>query len=58
MEETGEIRPPLHNEDFLTKSNRISLAYYNFSDDEIFSVLRVTENTDNDKVPSFDEWNW
>ncbi len=73
VEETGEVRPPLNRENFLSATNKISLAYYNFNELERFPILRVTEITDircveimrdvwatlvDDKVPSFDEWNW
>ncbi len=75
VEETGEVRPPLKRENFLTAADEVSFAYYNHDETEKFTILRVTEiaNTDtrcaeimknvwvtlvDDKVPSFDEWNW
>ncbi len=61
VEETGEVRPPLNRENFLSATNKISLAYYNFSEIEVFPILHVTEITDTNKTPltdKFEEEGW
>jgi len=56
VEETGEVRFPNRGETFL-RANNIDIAYINCINVK-YPILRVTEITDNDKIPSFDEWNW